>query len=129
MSTYNHKRRYSLSTLGQLLDARETNAQQNTMLIKLQQQLRETEQQLDAERRLNTILTNHINLYRETDSEMPNPNINEDIEFAQQQVDAGRQALTNPDIDPKVAERVKNAILFWQQKVDTLSKKTETPPQ
>jgi len=129
MSTYNHKRRYALSTLGQLLDARETNAQQNTLLIKLQQQLRETEQQLDAERRLNTILTNHINLYRETDSEMPNPNINEDIEFAQQQVDAGRQALTNPDIDPKVAERVKNAILFWQQKVDTLSKKTETPPQ
>ena len=129
MSTYNHKRRYVLSTLGQLLDARETNAQQNTLLIKLQQQLRETEQQLDAERRLNTILTNHINLYRETDSEMPNPNINEDIEFAQQQVDAGRQALTNPDIDPKVAERVKNAILFWQQKVDTLSKKTETPPQ
>ena len=129
MSTYNHKRRYALSTLGQLLDARETNAQQNTLLIKLQQQLRETEQQLDAERKLNTILTNHINLYRETDSEMPNPNINEDIEFAQQQVDAGRQALTNPDIDPKVAERVKNAILFWQQKVDTLSKKTETPPQ
>ncbi|CAB4148936.1 hypothetical protein UFOVP526_34 [uncultured Caudovirales phage] len=129
MSTYNHKRQYALSTLGQLLEARETNAQQNTLLIKLQQQLRETEQQLDAERRLNTILTNHINLYRETDSEMPNPNINEDIEFAQQQVDAGRQALTNPDIDPKVAERVKNAILFWQQKVDTLSKKTETPPQ
>ena len=64
MSTYNHKRRYALSTLGQLLDARETNAQQNTLLIKLQQQLRETEQQLDAERRLNTILTNHINLYR-----------------------------------------------------------------
>lgn len=129
MSTYNHKRRYALSTLGQLLDARETNAQQNTLLIKLKQQLLEVQQQLDAERRLNTILTNHINLYRETDNEMPNPNINEDIEFAQQQVDAGRQALTNPDIDPKVAERVKNAILFWQQKVDTLSKKTETPPQ
>lgn len=129
MSTYNHKRRYALSTLGQLLDARETNAQQNTLLIKLKQHLLEVQQQLDAERRLNTILTNHINLYRETDNEMPNPNINEDIEFAQQQVDAGRQALTNPDIDPKVAERVKNAILFWQQKVDTLSKKTETPPQ
>ena len=129
MSTYNHKRRYSLSTLNQLLDARETNARQQTQLITLKQLLQETEQQLAAERRLNTILTSHINLYRETDSTMPNPNINEDIEFAQQQVDAGRRALTNPDIDPKVAERVKNAILFWQQKVDTLSKKTETPPQ
>ena len=59
-----------------------------------------------------------------------------ELQFAQQQVESGRAALRNPDIDPKVAERVENAVAHWekqqqraQNELDLLHSSNGTPKQ
>lgn len=47
----------------------------------------------------------------------PNPEIEQaehELQFAQQQVESGQRALNNPDIDPKVAQRVSDAVKHWE---------------
>ena len=48
----------------------------------------------------------------------PNPEIEQaehQLRFAQQQVESGKRALTNTDIDPKVAKRVEDAVAYWEK--------------
>lgn len=69
----------------------------------------------------------------------PNPEIQQaehELQFAQQQVESGTRALTNRDIDPKVAERVKDAVTYWtkqttiaQQHLDMVRSADDKPQQ
>ena len=43
-----------------------------------------------------------------------------ELMFAQQQVESGNSALANPGINPDVAERVKQALRYWERKVNEL---------
>ena len=43
-----------------------------------------------------------------------------ELQFAQQQVQAGKSALRNPDIDPDVATRVTRAVAYWDQQAQNL---------
>lgn len=47
----------------------------------------------------------------------PNPEIEQaehELQFAKEQVESGQRALNNPDIDPKVAFRVRDAVKHWE---------------
>jgi len=91
----------------------------NEQLLQVKQEMSLLVLDIENERNLNDILVRHIHQLRS--APMPNPHINEDIEFAKQQVQAGQRALTNRDIDPKVAVRVTRALAFWEQRVETLT--------
>ena len=97
----------------------ELSTKHNEQLLQVKQQMSQLVLDIENERNLNDILVRHINNLRS--APMPNPNINEDIDFAKQQVQAGQRALNNPDIDPKVAVRVTRALAFWEQRVETLT--------
>lgn len=43
-----------------------------------------------------------------------------ELMFAQQQLESGNAALANPNIQPDVAERVKQAMRYWERKANEL---------
>lgn len=72
---------------------------------------------------------------------MKKPNIEieqaeHELRFAEQQIESGKRALTNPDIDPAVAKRVEDAVVYWtkqaiiaQQHLDMVRSTNGKPQQ
>ena len=51
--------------------------------------------------------------------------LNDELQFSLRQVEAGRSALKDDQIDDKVRARVTAAVKYWEQRCNTLEQEIE----